>query len=175
MNLGRIGSFLRTQTEKVESPRPGVWHVTIDGVMILTIADAKRLRIMAPIFSLEQLESSPRTRSALMIRLLQANFDDTSDARYAIFNGIVFASITQPRTALRGEEVLGRYLEQVVNLHKNTFRIGEGAYSALPPHPESFEIDPRKDETLPYLDEGRDPLPPSKGRDLNPNDGRVFL
>jgi hypothetical protein len=154
LTLSQIDRYLRTRSSKEpKSPRAGVWHISIEGVMILTIVDPERVRIMAPIFALHQLKGAPKTRSALMVRLLQANFDDTADARYAIFNGIVFAAVMQPRDQVSAEKVLAEYLTQVVNLHKNTFRVGDSAYSSLAPDPNSVEIDPRADKSLPFLDE----------------------
>lgn len=178
LSIHQIERYLKSRSRKLSSPREGVWHISIEGVMILTIVDTERVRIMAPIFALQQLKGAPKTRTALMVRLLQANFDDTVDARYAIFNGIVFAAVMQPRDSVSAEKALGEYLTQVVNLHKNTFRVGDGAYSSLTPDPNSVEVDPRADRSLPYLDEeGGEVEAPAPAEESPPEikDERVFL
>lgn len=147
MSLARIERYLNTKGNNIQSPRPGVWHLSVDGVIVLTIVERDRIRVIAPIFSLEQLDGELGVQHALMRRLLQANFDQSADARYAIFDGIVFATITHGRTALH-ENDLDRFVNQVVNLHKNTFRTGRTGYSSEDPDPNSVEIDPRKDQTL---------------------------
>lgn len=178
LSLHQIERYLKSRSSKLKSPREGVWHISIEGVMILTIVDTDRVRIMAPIFALQQLKGAPKTRSALMVRLLQANFDDTADARYAIFNGIVFAAVMQPRDSVSAEKALGEYLTQVVNLHKNTFRVGDSAYSSVTPDPNSVEIDPRADKSLPFLEEeGPEVEVPAPADETPPEvkDERVFL
>lgn len=159
MSLARIERYLQTKGNNMQSPRPGVWHLSVDGVIVLTIAERDRIRVLAPIFSLEQLDNEVGVQHALMRRLLQANFDQSADARYAIFDGIVFATITQSRTALH-ESDLDRFVNQVVNLHKNTFRTGRTGYSSETPDPNSIEIDPRNDQTL-QVPDGFDTLTPS--------------
>jgi hypothetical protein len=154
LSLARIEGYLGQRGTNMRHPRPGVWHVSIEGIILMTIADQERIRIIAPIFSLEQLDSEPAVQHALLRRLLQANFDQSADARYAVFDGIVFATVTSPRTVLV-EKDLDRFVTQVVNLHKNTFRTGSRAYSSDDPEPDSIEIDPRKDDSL-DLPEGYD-------------------
>jgi hypothetical protein len=164
MSLARIERYLQNRSARISAPRPGVWHLSLDGVLVLMIAEDSRVRILAPIFALHQLDGDPAVQSALMVRLLQANFDRSADARYAIFDGIVFAAITHPRATLR-EEDLDLFLRQVVNLHKNTFRTGMRGYSSLAPEADSIEIDPRHDDSLlePEVFEKRDAdqIPPS--------------
>lgn len=154
LSFSRIEGFLTQRGTNLRHPRPGVWHVSVEGIILMTIADADRIRIIAPIFSLEQLDGDPAVQHALLRRLLQANFDQAADARYAIFDGIVFATITSARTMVH-ESDLDRFVTQIVNLHKNTFRTGRRGYSADDPEPGSVEIDPRKDESL-DLPEGYD-------------------
>lgn len=147
LGLDAIHRVLAERSDRVRTPRPGVWHLSVDGVPVLIFVEDSRVRIMAPIFSLEKLGSAPEVERALLYRLLRANFDRSVDARYALLGHTVFASVTHPRGTL-GTAELDRYLEQVVNLHKNTFRTGERGYSSLPPTPDSVEIDPREDATL---------------------------
>ena len=81
LSFATIEHLLTTKGTNLRTPRPGVWHVSVDGIIIMTIADHDRLRILAPIFALEQLDNEPAVQHALMRRLLQANFDQDADAR----------------------------------------------------------------------------------------------
>jgi hypothetical protein len=143
----RIAEYLSRRSFDPRASRPGVWRLSIDGVVVLVMAEDERVRILAPIFALKQLGPDASLMHAIMIRLLQSNFERAADARYALFDGIVFATVTHPAPTLHDRD-LDLFLGQVVNLHKNTFRIGLGAYSADPPDPGSVEIDPRLDDSL---------------------------
>ncbi|MBI4815476.1 MAG: hypothetical protein HY791_04430 [Deltaproteobacteria bacterium] len=147
IGLDSIHRVLVDRSDRVRSPRPGVWHLSVEGVPVLIFAEESRVRILAPIFSFDRLDSSPDVERALLYRLLRANFDRAVDARYALLGRTVFASVTHTRASL-GTRDLDRYLNQVVNLHKNTFRTGDRGYSSLPPEADSIEIDPREDDTL---------------------------
>jgi hypothetical protein len=130
----RIAEYLSRRSFDPRASRPGVWRLSIDGVVVLVMAEDERVRILAPIFALKQLGPDASLMHAIMIRLLQSNFERAADARY-------------PAPTLHDRD-LDLFLGQVVNLHKNTFRIGLGAYSADPPDPGSVEIDPRLDDSL---------------------------
>ena len=142
-----IDRLLRAGGHEVTRRGPGMWRVSIDKVLVMVLAEDDRIRILAPIFALGQLDEEPGVRNALMMRLLQSNFERAVDARYAVYGGIVFATVTHPRLTLHADDLDG-FLEQVVNLHKNTFRSGPTGYSSNQPTPDSVEIDPRQDETL---------------------------
>jgi hypothetical protein len=148
-------------------PRPGVWHVLVDGVVVMTVAEGARLSVVAPIFSMQQLDADPSAQHAVMRRLLQANFDPSADVRYALFDGIIFATVTSARDLVR-EGDLDRFLTQVVNLHKNTFRNGKRGYSPEEPEPDAEEVDPRQDDTLerPRTPEARKPARTAPRGDL---------
>ena len=141
-----IDRLLRARGYEVTRRAPGLWRVSIDKVLVMVIAEDDRIRILAPIFALGQLDEEPAVRNALMMRLLQSNFERAVDARYAVYDGIVFATVTHPRPTFQAED-LGGFLEQVVNLHKNTFRNGPTGYSSNQPTPGSVE-NPRQDESL---------------------------
>lgn len=174
-----IERFLESGEYEARRSKPGVWRLSIDGVLVFLVSENARVRIIAPIFALHQLESEPTLQHALMIRLLQSNFERAVDARYAIFDGIVFATVTHPRSTLQ-EIDLGDFLDQVVNLHKNTFRTGRGAYGSGSPEPDSIEIDPRLDETLGSPEAFEKGIaipkaPPRKSKKPTPRDSRLFL
>lgn len=169
LSLAHIEAYLQAKVSNLKPARPGVWRLSIDGIMVLLVAEESRVRILAPIFALSQLQGDPALTRALLVRLLQSNFDRAADARYAVFDGIVFATSTHPRETLT-EADLDRFLTQVVNLHKNTFRNGNTGYSSSTPEPGSTEIDPRQDESLrnPEAFESKDtpekkPAPQRKG------------
>lgn len=147
MTVARIERFLRDGDYEMRATRPGVWRLSMEGVLVLLVAEEGRIRILAPIFALNQLDTEPAVKHALILRLLQSNFERAVDARYALFDGIVFATVTHPRPSLKTTD-LHSFLEQVVNLHKNTFRTGGRAYSSSTPEEGSIEIDPRLDDTL---------------------------
>ena len=147
LSMANIERYLHAKSGNLKAARPGVWRLSVDGVLVLMVCEDSRIRILAPIFALNQLEGEPALAHALMLRLLQSNFERSIDARYAVFDGIVFATSTHPRATLH-EEDLDRFLTQVVNLHKNTFRNGTTGYSSATPEPGSVEIDPRLDESL---------------------------
>ena len=145
--MASIDRYLRSKAHDLQSTRPGVWRLSVDGVLVLLVAESSRVRILAPIFAMGQLDMTPRVKHAVMVRLLQSNFERSIDARYALFDGIVFATVTHPRATLQQAD-LGRFLTQVVNLHKNTFRTGSRGYSSATPDPKSPEVDPRQDDSL---------------------------
>ncbi len=147
LSVDTIEEFLAASDYENRATRPGVWRISVDGVLVLLVAEEGRVRILAPIFALNQLDTAPAVQHALMVRLLQSNFERSVDARYSLFDGIVFATVTHPRPSLKTGD-LDSFLKQVVNLHKNTFRTGGRAYSSSTPEADSVEIDPRLDETL---------------------------
>jgi hypothetical protein len=167
LTFAAITKLLETRGRNLRMPRPGVWHVLVDGVVVMTVAEGARLSVVAPIFSMQQLDADPSAQHAVMRRLLQANFDPSADVRYALFDGIIFATVTSARDLVR-EGDLDRFLTQVVNLHKNTFRNGKRGYSPEEPEPDAEEVDPRQDDTLerPRTPEARKPARTAPRGDL---------
>lgn len=167
LTFAAITKLLEARGRNLRMPRPGVWHVLVDGVVVMTVAEGARLSVVAPIFSMQQLDADPSAQHAVMRRLLQANFDPSADVRYALFDGIIFATVTSARELVR-EGDLDRFLTQVVNLHKNTFRSGKRGYSPEEPEPDAEEVDPRQDESLerPRTPESRKPARATPRGDL---------
>lgn len=69
--------------------------------------EADRMRIMTPILQASFLNEEVQTR------MLQANFDSVLDARYAIANGIVWATFIHPLSSLTEKEFLSGISQSV--------------------------------------------------------------
>lgn len=91
--------------------RPGFWTFTVDGRPVAVITDEKagRMRIISAVAKTDTL---PPDR---LHRLMQANFDSTLDARYAIAKGTLWSAFVHPLAALSDTLFLSA-LGQVVNL-----------------------------------------------------------
>ena len=110
MNNARLDKLIRAVDENTEG-RLGLWAFAVEGVSLQVITDEKadRIRILAPILKTENLDE------AVLYRLLQANFDSTLDARYAIANGILWSTFIHPLASLDDESFLVS-LGQTVNV-----------------------------------------------------------
>ncbi len=72
------------------------WQLTVEETMMLVVTDANagRMRIITPIAPAEELPEGA------MERLLQANFDTALDARYAVAQGLVWSTFIHPLDTL---------------------------------------------------------------------------
>lgn len=82
--------------DAVKYAPPDTWDVETEAVRLLTIADDSWLRIMTPIVPVTEAQT-------FLAQMLEANFDHTKEARYAIHQDIVwgmvqcdFATLTTP-------------------------------------------------------------------------------
>lgn len=93
----------------------GHWRLVLGerAVMVITDAQADRMRIIVPVTAADALEPE------LLMRLMQANFDTALDARYAIARGTLWSAFIHPLSTL-GDEAFLLGLGQAVNL-ANTF------------------------------------------------------
>lgn len=89
----------------------GAWEANYKDVTltILTSADHNRMRIVSPVIKVEDLETGQ------METMLEANFDKALDAKYSIYNGIVWSTFTHPLGELTVEQFKDA-MGQVVNL-----------------------------------------------------------
>jgi len=69
-------------------------------ITIATDEAADRMRIIIPVLSSDQLDGE------LLHRLMQANFDSTLDARYAIAQGVLWSTFIHPLSSLTEEDFL---------------------------------------------------------------------
>ena len=84
-----------------------VFKLTEREVMFVYDEEADRMRIMTPILQASFLNEEVQTR------MLQANFDSVLDARYAIANGIVWATFIHPLSSLTEKEFLSGISQSV--------------------------------------------------------------
>jgi hypothetical protein len=110
MTPARMELIFASQVSAIEGPT-GAIRTRIDGINIYLISDPAndRMRIMAQIAFLEGLD--PRILSVL----LEANFHDTLDARYAISGGVIYSIFLHPISSLT-PELIRSGLAQVVSL-----------------------------------------------------------
>ena len=86
-------------------------NFTVERVPVTLVYDlnADRMRLVAPIASTEEVDE------ALLLRLMQANFESALDARYAIAQGALWSTFIHPLSQLSREEFVSG-LGQTVNL-----------------------------------------------------------
>ena len=114
MTPAHLESLLRERTQELEVVQPNELRFSYSGVRMVCIHDvrADRMRIMAAV-----VEESTLTIAAARI-LLQANFGQTLDARYAIRAGMLYAVFLHPLSTLESRQ-LESALAQVANLVRN--------------------------------------------------------
>ena len=110
MTNARLEALIRRIDSNAQG-RPGFWTFTVDSRAVAVITDEKagRMRIISAVAKADDV---PADR---LHRLLQANFDSTLDARYAIAKGTLWSAFVHPLAALSDAQFLSA-LGQVVNL-----------------------------------------------------------
>ena len=113
MNDERLRDALATETGGWEG-KPGAWVFTYRDLemMLLTDEHHNRMRIISPV-ALEETLAPAR-----MQVLLGVNFDRTLDARYATWQGKLWAAFIHPLDSLTAGEARAG-LDQVWNLVRN--------------------------------------------------------
>lgn len=115
MNNAVLGSLLAARLPTLEG-RPGMWHAKVDDELLLyVITDEShdRMRIMIPIGEIEE------DNASLLWILLSANFDRALDAKYAVNDGVLWATFLH-RLSWLTESQLDAAITQVVDLSRNT-------------------------------------------------------
>lgn len=112
MDYERLGKIIFALDPEAQPSGPG-FQLTVSDVAMLVITDtnADRMRAMVPIRSAEGLTADE------MRRMMQANFDSTLDARYAIANGTLWAAFIHPLSLLEKDQLISG-LAQTVNIAK---------------------------------------------------------
>lgn len=112
MDYERLGNILFALDPDAQPHGPG-FQMTVSDKLVLVVIDsnADRMRAMVPIRSAEGLTSED------MQRMMQANFDSTLDARYAIANGMLWAAFIHPLSSLEKDQLISG-LAQTVNIAK---------------------------------------------------------
>lgn len=112
MTYERLGNIIFALDPNAQPQGPG-FQLTVADVTVFVITDivADRMRAMVAIGSAEDLSSAD------LKRVMQANFDSTLDARYAIANGTLWAAFIHPLSPLETEQLISG-LAQTVNIAK---------------------------------------------------------
>jgi len=95
MTLAGLQRFVESIDADFER-RDSIWQFTLGERQMILVADrdADRMRLMTPIIRTQALTKELRHR------LLQANFDTTLDARYAVANEVVWSTFIHPLSPL---------------------------------------------------------------------------
>jgi hypothetical protein len=110
MNNERLQALIEGLARDVEG-QPGYWRFTLHDFAASVITDEKadRMRIIVPVAEVKNLDE------ALLLRLMQANFDSALDARYSIAKGILWSAFIHPLSDLSDHQFIDG-LAQTVNL-----------------------------------------------------------
>ena len=114
MTTSAIGRLLDSYLTELEG-EDGFWRGMREDVQIFVLSDDShdRMRIMAPIGELKELEAK------VLQMLLEANYDRALDAKYALRGKEVWSVSVHPLATLAPDDFAG-FLDQVVRLVKNT-------------------------------------------------------
>jgi len=112
MTNEKIQKILYREASDIEG-KLGAWQFNYKErfVVILTDENANRMRIMSPIVKEKDIK---KKQYKLM---LEANFDRALDAKYAVYDSVVWSVFTHPLGEL-GVEQLKDAMKQVVTLSK---------------------------------------------------------
>lgn len=108
----RLDGLLHKIADRVQKLRDGFWVVVVGRHRLLVITDQgnNRMRIMVPV------RDSKKIPAKTLHRMMQANFDSTLDARYAIAQNKLWSVYIHPLAPLTPGELLSGII-QVINLH----------------------------------------------------------
>lgn len=114
MTTSAIGKILDSYLTELEG-EDGFWRGMREDVQIFVLSDDShdRMRIMAPIGELKELESG------VLKMLLEANYDRALDAKYALRGKEVWSVSVHPLATLAPDD-FASFIDQVVRLVKNT-------------------------------------------------------
>lgn len=113
MNNLHLDELISNHTT-ITNGKLGYWEVKYDGRQLLIITDEhhNRLRIITPIIEVNKLKKGD------YLKLLSANFDKALDAKYALYNEILWSVFTHPLGELTDDQFLDA-LKQVKTLADN--------------------------------------------------------
>jgi hypothetical protein len=114
MTDDRLEQILKTLEPSIKGKK-GRWQFARDGIplMVLTDESGNRMRIVAPITG--TVDATLYT----LLRMMEANFVTALDARYALFQGMIWVTYVHPLDSLRERDFLAG-LQQVITLVKTT-------------------------------------------------------
>ncbi len=122
MTLERLNELITAVDEEAERQNDTMWQLEVEGVPAVVVTDPShdRMRIIVGIAGAANLDQ------AMLLRLLQANFDTALDARYSIARDTLWGTFIHPLSPLTDEQFLSG-LGQTVNLARtfgSTFSSG---------------------------------------------------
>jgi hypothetical protein len=131
MNQFRLETLFADEVDAIVGP-PGAIRTRVDGVPLFLLSDEEgdRMRLIAQIASASDFEGH------VFGLLIQANFDRTLDARYAISDGVIFAVFQHPISSLT-PGLIRSAVSQVLNLTENF----NSTYAASGPRPIATHTD----------------------------------
>ena len=111
MSIEHMNALIEAVGDGISKPTKGQWRFRIERIPVFIVTDtrADRMRILIGIAKTTDISA------ALFERLMQANFDTTLDARYAVARGVVWAAFLHPFKSLSDTEFLSG-LGQTVSL-----------------------------------------------------------
>jgi hypothetical protein len=114
MTNARLGEILRRLEPEVKGG-DGRWQIMREGIPVLVMTDEShnRMRIIAPAAEVKQIDPE------VLVKMMEANFVAALDARYAVFNDIVWAAFIHPLDSLVERDLISG-LKQVTTLVKTT-------------------------------------------------------
>jgi hypothetical protein len=114
MTNARLEEILR-RLEPALKGGNGRWQMMREGipVMVMTDESHNRMRIIAPAGEVKQVDPE------VLMKMMEANFVAALDARYTVFNGIVWAAFIHPLDSLIERDLVSG-LKQVTTLVKTT-------------------------------------------------------
>lgn len=113
MTNAKMQRLLRSNSSEIAGEY-GRWEAYVANRTIYVITDsaANRMRIISPIVETKDLDDE------VLTTLLKANFDRALDAKYSIFDGVVWSTFTHPLSELSDHQFVDA-MHQVVNLVNN--------------------------------------------------------
>lgn len=94
---------------------PDAWQVEIEEMRLLVISSDPWLRLMTPIAPMEEAK-------AFMAQILEANFAQTQEARYATHQGILWGLVQYDFESL-GKPLFGRAIAQLTDLKAQGLKV----------------------------------------------------
>lgn len=102
MSLDRMRVIVKRLDENMQEPRPGTFFFVVGDfqVAIFTAVPVNRMRVMVRIRSAENMTQEE------LLRIAQANLDSALDARYAIGQGVLWATFIHPLSSLHANQFI---------------------------------------------------------------------
>lgn len=114
MDNARLSALLECRFGVLQG-RSGAWRVGIDDFELYVMTDEvhDRMRVMIPIGGIDPDDSE------LLMTLLGANFDRALDAKYAVYDGVLWATFLH-RLSWLTEDEFDEAITQVIRLAEAT-------------------------------------------------------